>query len=246
MQRLKLLIASILLLTMPASLGLWTADASYQIFINVSYGDKIITLDVNQGDTINSVKAKLQDKEGISPDLIILYYAGTLLEDGRTLGDYNIQKEATIRMYVTSKSVKAYSFDGRYWASYYYSYDAAKLQDGAMAFTMKSDRALYCIGDGSIIPANCPCIIIADASAVHEDTMGEKIIVVSHRFDGTENIPTPEAGNILQGLPGATKVSSLGLEAGQHVYVLGAVGGVLGFYRFSESIIPANKVFYVE
>ena len=152
MQRLKLLIASILLLTMPASLGLWTADASYQIFINVSYGDKKIILDVNQGDTINAVKAKIQDKEGISPDLIILYYAGTLLEDGRTLGDYNIQKEATIRMYVTSKSVKAYSFDGRYWASYYYSYDAAKLQDGAMAFTMKSDRALYCIGDGSIIP----------------------------------------------------------------------------------------------
>ena len=76
--------------------------------------------------------------------------------------------------------------------------------------------------------------------------MGEKIIVVSHRFDGTEIIPTPEAGNILQGRLGATKVSSLGLKAGQHVYVLGAVGGVLGFYRFSESIIPANKVFYVE
>jgi hypothetical protein len=122
--------------------------------------------------------------------------------------------------------------DGVYWTTYYNPNTRFTLAPGATAFTLGTDHKLYRLGsDGRVIPAGVAVVILSNVADIELTSSSDESPVAIHG---------PEGNNILQG---SGRAMSLSYLIGTP-YVLGIVGGVLGFYPYTGSEIPANKAFY--
>ena len=86
------------------------STSATQIFVKLFDGETI-TLEVELSNSVEEIKAKIQEKEGILPENQQLTFNGKLLENGKTLADYNIEKESTLQLTVKQEYGKLSALD---------------------------------------------------------------------------------------------------------------------------------------
>ncbi len=193
--------------------------------------DKTSDVDVYVFDTDSDLTPTLQ---GYALEANKIYYVNINPKAGYDTGSFTltVTVEGPTAMEVIAHKA-SYNGVPKYWATFYHPLFNYQLPEGAMAFYMKSDHALYLVGDdGSIIPKKTPVVIMADVST--EDTVSLSLSPVA----ATDVTVTD---NVLQGTAAAKT-----LESGETVYVMGKPEDNLGFYKYTGTEIPANKAYYKE
>lgn len=125
----------------------------------------------------------------------------------------------------------AFAGQTHYWTTFYDNAANYRLPVGAQAFTLGADKALYLVGDGSVIPADCAVVIMADSETIP--------------LTITYETATPESGNILKGVVADTAMTDL-ITGSEKVCVMGKSGSTFGFFEFSGTTVPAKKAYYLK
>lgn len=142
------------------------------------------------------------------------------------LGNINLTKAESPETIIINAAANA----GRHWATFY-GEARYTLPEGAQAFTVNSSKQLYLLGeDGRVIPASTAVVIISDSAEV-----------TLTKSDASSAVTVNGGGNILVG---STSPTAMNTVSGTP-YVLGIVGGTLGFYKFTGTGIPAGKAYYI-
>ncbi|MBR5075586.1 MAG: fibronectin type III domain-containing protein [Bacteroidales bacterium] len=128
----------------------------------------------------------------------------------------------------------------KYVTTFYDGTRSWQLPEGTLAYQVSEDLVFYRIGaESDIIPAGMAVVIVSDKTAADTDTRKTINLTLTSTTD-LHYYPV----NILQGSDSAVAVSD-GKIDGKTVYVLGIVDGILNFYPFSGSVIPAGKAYYL-